>query len=99
MLPVLAVIAGAAASAFTTVQTNTAQNDAKDVASYWYRWNSDQTVGAELSTQEVTEAEAEQITGCPKKTTEDCARGYEDPQTPGQSQNESPVDFLSIQTN
>jgi hypothetical protein len=87
MLPVLAVIAGAAASAFTTVHTHLKNDDQPSL--YWYTINADQTLGALQNTTPETKADAmpggsNPLTSCTDQVSPDCLRGYSTTQTIGE---------------
>jgi hypothetical protein len=73
-LPILALIIGIAASAFT-VQPASFHKNAKATTLYYWRINSDGSLGAYLGSF-TSHAAAKAASGCPDDVAPDCARGY-----------------------
>jgi hypothetical protein len=69
MLPVLAVIVGAAASAFTVVNTNS-QSQGNDPSYYWF------DPSAQVYHDQATVADEISITGCTSTAPQPCENGY-----------------------
>ncbi len=82
------------ASAFTNVQQPEKASQAGEL--FWYEFDSENNVvGDQILSGQIEKSSAESETGCQTLTLPNCARGYENPQTTGQPQTESPADFLS----
>ena len=80
-LPILALILGIAASAFTVKTQNTASTDERLL--YWYLVDGNGNIGTQIGSGQETKTDAIMDGPCENQVAPDCARGYTSQQTLG----------------
>lgn len=80
-LPILALILGIAASAFTVKTHNPASTNERLL--YWYLVEQNGDIGDQVGSSQMTKTDAIDVTGCEDNSAPDCARGYTSTQVKG----------------